>query len=121
MVVIGQQRWGEAVTVEKFTSNACVFAQHQVSGGNCSKRAQGDIAKVTDGCRDHMKPRSKIDRIDRERPADAGALSGRFLIGRHGGLDANVSGLRGIRTAPVSWLRMLYSLAPPAPIAEDDR
>jgi hypothetical protein len=75
---------------------------------------------MADGCRDHMKSWSKLDGIDRERHADAGTMSGWLLIGRHGGLDANVSGLRGIRTAPVSWSGILYSLAPPAPIEAGD-
>src|SRR5260221_2414785 len=44
MVVIGQQRWGEAITVEKFTSDARILAQHEIGGGNCCERPQGDIA-----------------------------------------------------------------------------
>ena len=56
VLVIGGERGGDAVTVEKLAGDARVLARDEVGGGEHLQRPHGDVAQIADRGGDQIEP-----------------------------------------------------------------
>src|SRR6516165_5976392 len=73
VLVIGGERGGDAVTVEKLAGDARVLARNEVGGGERLERPHGDVAQIADWSGDQIEASRKRRRAGRVAVEDVGA------------------------------------------------